>query len=279
LLLYSLPGWSLFFGVKRIMRSIALFRKALGFALFLAVVGHTTPVAQGAQMFTTPAGSSVGDGPVDASATFTYISGTTFSIVVKDLLPNPTSVGQTVNGVTFTLSNGTIASLSAGLVSQTGMQRTVTGTGAGQYSDAGTSTSPVTGALMWNYSTGGSTVEVTSLGNHAAVPTVIGGPNGSNAYSNGGGSITGNHNPFLEDTTTLVLSIPGVTGSTSVTAMSFLFGTSPGEGTVTEQVPPGGALGTGITGAPEPATVTLLGIGILGMAGYGWRRRKVAPLS
>lgn len=27
---------------------------------------------------------------------------------------------------------------------------------------------------------------------------------------------------------------------------------------------------------PEPASLTLLGIGIAGMAGYGWRRRKLA---
>jgi len=27
---------------------------------------------------------------------------------------------------------------------------------------------------------------------------------------------------------------------------------------------------------PEPSTLTLLGIGIACMAGYGWRRRKLA---
>jgi len=32
----------------------------------------------------------------------------------------------------------------------------------------------------------------------------------------------------------------------------------------------------GVATTPEPSTLTLLGIGIAGMAGYGWRRRKLA---
>jgi hypothetical protein len=35
-------------------------------------------------------------------------------------------------------------------------------------------------------------------------------------------------------------------------------------------------LGGEYTLAPEPATISLLGIGIVGMAGYGWRKRKAA---
>jgi PEP-CTERM motif len=31
---------------------------------------------------------------------------------------------------------------------------------------------------------------------------------------------------------------------------------------------------TSLTQTPEPATITLLGVGIAGMAGYGWRKRK-----
>jgi hypothetical protein len=31
---------------------------------------------------------------------------------------------------------------------------------------------------------------------------------------------------------------------------------------------------TDFTAAPEPASLTLLGLGSLGLLGYGWRRRK-----
>lgn len=36
--------------------------------------------------------------------------------------------------------------------------------------------------------------------------------------------------------------------------------------------------GPAVTAVPEPRTIMLLGIGVLGMLGYGWRRRKQPSL-
>jgi hypothetical protein len=221
-------------------------------ALMVALIA--SPVARASTItFVTPGGSSVGDGPVDASATFTTSAGT-LTIALQDLLNNPTSVGQTLNGVNFKLSDGdTVGSLS----SQTGTRRTVTGTGPGQYTDDASTPYPT--SLLWNYyggqnSNGSPTPgvdEVTSLGNMAAKPTIIGGPDSNNAYSAANGSITsGTHDPFLAGTVTVVLNIPSVDASTTISSMNFLFGTSEGEGTV-----PGFAI-------PEPSTLALAVAGL-----------------
>jgi len=248
-------------------------------AVALMAAALTSPVAR-AQQFSTATGSSVGDGPVDATAIFTTGPGTV-TITLQDLLANPTSVGQTVNGVNFKLSDGDTA---GSITSQTGEQITITGTGPGQFTTSGSPSSPVTGSSMWMYyggmnSNGGSTpgvVEVTSLGNMAAIPTIIGNPDSSNAYSNGNGSITGNHNPFLftdgtssSSTVTIVLSIASVMSGDTVTGMNFQFGTGEGEGVVPGTPGPPQPPGT----VPEPSTLAIAGLGALGFIGFGLRRR------
>lgn len=74
----------------------------LGAAAIAAMLSFSVPAGAVTYQFTgTPSGSS--DGSVDATATFTLGAGT-LTIVLTDLLANPTSDGQLVSGVSFTAS-------------------------------------------------------------------------------------------------------------------------------------------------------------------------------
>ncbi len=60
--------------------------------------------------------------------------------------------------------------------------------------------------------------------------TIVGAPNGSNLYASANSSIAGNdpHNPFIGQSATFTLAIPGVTSATTVTNAIFSFGTTEG---------------------------------------------------
>ena len=230
------------------------FSMALAVAATLAAANVSRA---GSITFITPSGSMAGGQPVDVTATLTTSAGQIL-ITVQNFENNPKSDIQTLNGISFSLSTGQTAVSS---FTQEAVQRTVTSNAAGGFTDTGTPTTPIVAPDKWHFNAAGLGIEITSIGNSAGHGTLIGGPNGSNAYAAANNSITNaNHNPFMAGVATFDLNITGVTDASAITALRFEFGTE---------------AGTNVTGqaVPEPSSLVLAGLGSLGLLAVRVRRR------
>jgi hypothetical protein len=201
-------------------------------------------------------GATTSSGPVNASATFVTGNGI-LTVTITDLLADPKSVGQLISGLNFTLSDGATEGT---LVGSSGQEITV--------NSDDTYTLGSTGSTGWglnNNVLGG--LQLNALGFIGPAALIIGAPNAvTNTYSASNNSISGNdpHNPFLNQTATFVINIAGLTASDTVTSAAFLFGTTPGSSPVS---------------VPEPGSVQLLGISLIGLVGLGGFRRWSAAQS
>jgi len=224
--------------------------------LLLGAIGASNAQAD-TVTFMTPAGSTTGGLPVDASATFVSGAGT-LTITLTDLQANPTSVVQLISDLSFGLSNG---ATSGTIASSSGQEIIVNG--------GGTFTTGSTVATGWALNSVSGGLQLDVLG----TPTgpshlIIGPPDGGGTYSNANGSIAGNdpHNPFLNGSATFMLDIAGVTADTTITSATFSFGTTEGANLV-----------PGTTTVPEPAAFQLLTSGLLGIVLV--YRKRLAGLS
>jgi hypothetical protein len=204
--------------------------------------------------FETPGGALMDGHPIDAKVTFT--TGTdSINVLLENFQADPTSVIQNLSGVFFFMSGGE----TAGAVTSSSSIPRMIAKDETYSDDAAVDTG-------WELGTLGDALHLHVLGTDAGPGhTLIGPPNASDKYANANGSIAGNkpHNPFLAESATFVLDVPGVTEDSIVLAVIFEYGTS-GDTTDTVGEPPL---------IPEPATLSLLALGGLLMLN---RRRRHA---
>lgn len=216
------------------------------------LVALAVPIlASASQIFTTPPGASVSDGSVSAMAMFSLVNTNQLQITLTDTLANPTSAGQLLSDLQFSLSGVSNLSLS----SMSGPEVSITG--GGTAASAGTATS---GWVEGAFGSGDMLCVIcaNTLPQSAAPTELIIGPG---PYTNANGSIAGNpaHNPFIADSATFILSGTGITSSTTVSNVVFSFGTQFGSNVTGIASGGGGTIGGGQV--PEPTSLLLVAVG------------------
>ena len=229
-------------------------KSLLGVAVFgILALAHGTAKADPISVCTGPACSTT-------NVTGTIVAGNgTVTITLNNNLTNAQviSVIQNISAVYFQVSGyngGAVTLASSNSAQSTNIDSNGNAVLAGAVNPTG-----------WAAGNNGNTITVCvicafGISSPAGPDQTIIGGTGTGTYANANGSIAGNnpHNPFLVGTTTFVLNVPGVTVNSTFSNVVIQFGTT--------ATPPNGQE------VPEPASMLLLGSGLLGVAA-GARRR------
>jgi hypothetical protein len=239
-----------FINVKNSLLTLAL--------MALVSLAHGTAQADPISVCT-----GVGCSTTNVSGTIVAGNGTVTITLNNDLAQaNVVSVIQNVSGVYFQVSGYTLGAVSlsgSSATNSTNVSVANVATPAGAVNPTG-----------WGAGHDGAVISVCVVcaGSFGVGPTagpeqtIIGGT-GSGLYPGANGSIAGNnpHNPFLTGTVTFTLVVPGVTANSTFSNVVIQFGTA--------ATPPGTQ-----TEVPEPASMFLLGTGLVGAAAAYRRRRQ-----
>ena len=239
-----------------------MFRKAnlLSSLAWIALASAATIGSAHASTFTVSGTGS--DGALSAQADFTISNGQIIVTLTNTLSASTiVSVGQTISDLSFNLSNlaGT-----PGTALASGQQGNVNSGATVTYTTG--SPGRFIGVGGGSYTVSGDTVSLEAIGGSQPTELIL------PAMTNGGTYASGNpglvsHNPYTIGPATFTLALSGVTSSTTITGVTFSFGTGPDTFLQTGSNPP--------PPIPEPTSIALLGTGMAGLAAM--IRRRMVP--